>query len=126
MSRFTVGTRPVTLLPTLSWDVNLTTLVSWGVAAIAFYLVVMRQRDTIKDVQKAIEHWKYQILKLDAEHTTLKDMVIGECVKREEFEPIVDRLFARIDQSNRDQLLELRRINDHLIAAAKAESQSRR
>lgn len=153
MPRFTVSACLVTLLPSISWDVNLTTLIGLGAGAIAFYLVVMRQRDQLRDmkkamdstasnstvaeVQKAIEHWKLEFLAVKADHNVFKDLVLKEYVRTQDLDPKLDRLFDRIDETNREQLARidvarreqteaLNRINDHLIAAAKVTGQPRR
>ncbi|MCC6315359.1 MAG: hypothetical protein IT337_15250 [Thermomicrobiales bacterium] len=98
---------------------NLTTLFVFGAGAITFYVGVLRMRDTMRDIQKAVEHWKLSFLALQAEHKVFKEDVIKDYVRRQDFDPVVQQLFDKIDQNNRDQLAAINRIYDRLLDDAK-------
>lgn len=105
--------------PRFVWELNLTTILTFAAGAIAFYLGVMRQRDTLTDVQKAVEHWKLQFLALKAEHDVFKERVIEDYVRKKELDPVVQQIFDKIDQGNRDTVAAINKIYERMLDDAK-------
>lgn len=107
--------------PTFVWDLNITTLAVFVSGLAAFYLAVMRQRDLLRDLKSIVERHGHAMGALKAEHEMLKDKVIGEYVRRrEDFDPVIDKLFDKIDEQGKRQLEAIDRIYDRLLDDAAA------
>jgi hypothetical protein len=101
------------------WDINLTTIGVFLAGAVAFYLGVMRQRDRLRDLTTRVESQGHGMAALKAEHEILKEKVIGEYLKRDDFTPVVNSILEKIDQSNKDTVAAINRVYDRMLDDAK-------
>lgn len=109
-------------MPAITWDINLTTILVFLGGCVAFYLGVLRTGDKVRanaakviEVQEAVEEWKLAQLALRSEHEILKQEVHRDYLPRKEHDSTVDKLFEKIDQSRRDQIAAINRVDDRLL-----------
>jgi hypothetical protein len=121
------------MIPRLVWELNLTTLLTFGAGCVAFYVGVIRLGDAIKagnakivEAQQAIEHWKLQFLALKAEHDVFKEKVITEYVRKPELDKVADRLFDKIEEQGKETIKAINGIYERLLDDAKADRKTGR